>query len=157
MREVGLIYVAGRNVVVSMPHAIPIGRSRLLRSEQKRFELPYFTVFTVLPRGAGEPGLPFGQSVEAFAVQFVAGFTKKSVRRRAENKLNPVAPVINGRDEVIQRKVHVRQGQVVNSYRWQGFETADEIIAEAADGSAKEWRQVTGMGDHGRGDSFPER
>ena len=72
MRQVGLVDVSGRNVLLAAPDSIKVGIPRLVRMKSHLIEGG-----EILEGGrpSAQPGFPLGQSVYALAIEFLSGLS----------------------------------------------------------------------------------
>ena len=138
MREVRLIDISGGDVGSRTSNPIEIGLFGLFRRKRQGLDRQRFA----LRCASLEPGFPFCQSILSLAVKFLAGLAEKALHRRTEYDLQAVSPMIHRRNEVVERKLHVGNIEIVRCERRQRFETACEVIAEVSNGTAEEGREI---------------
>jgi hypothetical protein len=139
MRQIGLVEVSCRNILLAAPDLLEIGVPRLVRMKGylieggESSEGGWFSV---------QPGFPLGQPVQAFTIELFPWFSQKPFYGRAKNNLHAAGLMIDGGDDVIQTELQMGEQQIVLGNGRKCLILAHEVVAEVADGSAKKMRQT---------------
>ncbi len=154
MRKIGLINVAGPNVVLAASDASRIGVTRLTGNKTG---VPGPSQSGSWRLCARETSLQLSQAVTALAKQFFPRFSTKSRERWAVHQVELVRVVIHCGHEIEEGHVQVGEAQIIGGQGGKGFERSDKIIAEISDGPTKKRRQPIRPRDRRIGEGLPER
>ena len=144
MRKVGLIDVAGRDIVLTTADTIYVGRPSLIRCEREAAQ----RIGVRFGKGrAGQPSFQCGQPIAPLSEQFLARLTQKALQRWAEDEEQAILFMVERSDKIEECKLKIGGRKVVKRDRRQPLELADEIVTEIADRPTKKRRDTTGPSD----------